>query len=48
MQLFTGSRYFGGLEPCSLYLIFTSDLVKIYFVNPYTIGKISSSSISWY
>ncbi len=42
------TRYFGGLGPCSLHLIFSSDLVKIYLVNPYTIGKISLSSISWY
>ena len=26
--------YIGGLGPCSLYLIFSSDIVKIYFV-PY-------------
>ena len=41
------TRLIGGLGPCSLYLIFSSDLVKIYLVNPYTVGKISSSSISW-
>jgi hypothetical protein len=41
-------RYIGGLGPCSLYLIFSSDLVEIYLVDPYTIGKISASSISWY
>ena len=41
------TRYIGGLGPCSLYLIFSSDLVKIYLVNPYTVRKISSSSISW-
>ena len=39
------TRLIGGLGPCSLYLIFSSDLVKIYLVNPYTVGKISSSSI---
>jgi hypothetical protein len=38
----------GGLGPsCSLYLIFSSDLVKIYVVDPYTVGKILASSISW-
>ena len=26
----------------------SSDLVKIYLVDPYTVGKISASSISWY
>jgi hypothetical protein len=31
-----------------LYLIFSSDLIKIYLVNPYTVGKILASSISWY
>ena len=39
------TRYIGGLRPCSLYLIFSSDHVKIYLVNPYTVGKISASSI---
>jgi len=29
------TRLIGGLGPCSLYLIFSSDLVKIYLVNPY-------------
>ncbi len=42
------TRYFGGLGPCSLHLIFSRDLVKIYLGNPYTVGKISLSSISWY
>jgi len=27
--------YIGGLGPCSLYLIFSSDIVKIYLVDPY-------------
>ena len=27
----------GGLGPCSLYLNFTSNLVKIYLVDPYTV-----------
>jgi hypothetical protein len=31
-----------------LYLIFSSDLLKIHFVDPYTVGKISASSVSWY
>jgi hypothetical protein len=31
-----------------MYLIFSSDLVKIYLVDPYTVGKISASSISRY
>ncbi len=42
------TRYIMGLGPCSLYLIFSSDLVKIYLVNPYTVGKISASSFSGY
>ena len=42
------TRYIGGLGPCSLYLIFSSDLVKIYLVDPYTVGKISASSFSGY
>ena len=29
------TRLIGGLGPCSLYLIFSSDLVKIYLVDPY-------------
>jgi hypothetical protein len=29
------TRLIGGLGPCSLYLIFTSDLFKIYLVNPH-------------
>ncbi len=29
------TRLIGGLEPCSLYLIFSSDLVKSYLVDPY-------------
>ncbi len=45
---YSDTTYFGGLGPCSLHLIFSSDLVKFYLVNPYTVGKISLSSISWY
>ena len=29
------TRYIGALGPCSLFLIFSSDLVKIYLVDPY-------------
>jgi hypothetical protein len=29
-------------------LIFSTDLVKIYLVDPYTVGKITASSIFWY
>jgi hypothetical protein len=47
--VYSDTRYFGGLGPFSLHLIYSSDLVKFTISQPiYTVLKILLSSISWY